>query len=374
MKILLVTTGLEPSNGYGRYGFDLADGLTDAGHTVVAAVAEKSDQAEQRQHEILENSKKYLLNFRVAWRSARRLKQVIAQERPEVVHIVAEPYASIFKFLRVNAKLVLTAHGTYCYPPLLLQGWKRRMSEFMYKAAYDKMNRVITVSSFTKEYLLDNIEDTGFKNRLADKSTIITNGINLKRFAGRQEKKKENRVKQILFVGAVKPRKGLLEAVEALAAYKKKYGGGFVYNIVGNYQEDDKYFRKLQSRIKEMRLEENIKFHGRVSEEKLREFYEQADLFLMLSRQAGKRFEGFGLVYLEANAYGVPCIGNIKSGARDAIKDGVSGYLVDCDNIKEIAVKIIDSEKLVAKEAVEWAKYNSTIRKTVNIMNYYNNN
>ena len=76
---------------------------------------------------------------------------------------------------------------------------------------------------------------------------------------------------------------------------------------------------------------------GTVSDASVTEAYERATAFIMLSRLSGKSFEGFGLVYLEANAYGVPVIGSRASGAADAIKDGESGFLVSPDNPRETA-------------------------------------
>ena len=59
----------------------------------------------------------------------------------------------------------------------------------------------------------------------------------------------------------------------------------------------------------------------------------------MLSINDGKAFEGFGLVFLEANAKGMPCIGSINCGAEEAILNGKTGYIVDPYNFKEVAQK-----------------------------------
>ena len=67
-----------------------------------------------------------------------------------------------------------------------------------------------------------------------------------------------------------------------------------------------------------------------------------ADLFVMLSREEPPDVEGFGLVFLEAAAFGLPSVGGRSGGIPDAIDEGKSGWLVDPCNIEAIATTIID--------------------------------
>ncbi|MGH9689644.1 MAG: glycosyltransferase, partial [Candidatus Acidiferrales bacterium] len=62
--------------------------------------------------------------------------------------------------------------------------------------------------------------------------------------------------------------------------------------------------------------------------------------------------EGFGLVYLEANACGKPVIAGRSGGVSDAVVDGVTGFLVDPSSSEEIAaaiVRILSSPDLAAR-------------------------
>jgi phosphatidylinositol alpha-1,6-mannosyltransferase len=65
-----------------------------------------------------------------------------------------------------------------------------------------------------------------------------------------------------------------------------------------------------------------------VPEATLLAWYGAADVFALPARDVGGRFEGFGLVYLEAGAAGLPVIGTTGCGAEDAIHDGVTGLLL----------------------------------------------
>ena len=68
------------------------------------------------------------------------------------------------------------------------------------------------------------------------------------------------------------------------------------------------------------------RFLGAVSDRERDSWLRRADVFAMPSRPAG---EGFGIVYLEANAFGKPVVAGNVAGALDAVAHGVSGLLVD---------------------------------------------
>ncbi|HEV3046099.1 MAG TPA: glycosyltransferase family 4 protein [Solirubrobacteraceae bacterium] len=73
-------------------------------------------------------------------------------------------------------------------------------------------------------------------------------------------------------------------------------------------------------------LEGCARFLGAVSDEQRNRWLRMADVFAMPSRLAG---EGFGIVYLEANAFGKPVVAGNVAGPLDAVVDGVNGLLVD---------------------------------------------
>ena len=81
----------------------------------------------------------------------------------------------------------------------------------------------------------------------------------------------------------------------------------------------------------------HITFTGFASDALLAACYRRASLFAMPSRG-----EGFGLVYVEAMAHGVPCIGSRHDAAGDVILDGVTGVLVEQCDIRGIAAAIVE--------------------------------
>ena len=59
------------------------------------------------------------------------------------------------------------------------------------------------------------------------------------------------------------------------------------------------------------------------------------------SRLFGLEVEGLGIVYLEASACGLPVVGGNSGGAPDAVKEEITGFVVDGNKLPEIADRII---------------------------------
>jgi phosphatidyl-myo-inositol dimannoside synthase len=81
---------------------------------------------------------------------------------------------------------------------------------------------------------------------------------------------------------------------------------------------------------------DRIRFLGFAPQALLEACYHKASVFALPSRG-----EGFGLVYLEAMARGLPCIGSRQDAAGDVIVDGATGYLVDHTNTGDLAARIV---------------------------------
>lgn len=82
------------------------------------------------------------------------------------------------------------------------------------------------------------------------------------------------------------------------------------------------------------------------------ELLQASDIFVMPNKMVDGDLEGFGLVFLEANACGLPVIGGRSGGVVDAIEDGVSGFLVTPESnnhLKESLNILIKSEFLRQK-------------------------
>jgi phosphatidylinositol alpha-1,6-mannosyltransferase len=86
-----------------------------------------------------------------------------------------------------------------------------------------------------------------------------------------------------------------------------------------------------------------VRFLGRLSNEDLPRLYGCADAYAMLCRNrwGGLEQEGFGIVFLEAAACGVPQIAGDSGGAAEAVEDGVTGVVVhEPDDPRQVAAAI----------------------------------
>ena len=103
--------------------------------------------------------------------------------------------------------------------------------------------------------------------------------------------------------------------------------------VVTGGGDDADLLKALAARLN---VAEHIFFTGRVSDHTLDAIYSRAAVFAMPSRA-----EGFGMVYLEAMAHRLPCIGSLHDAAGEIIVDGETGFLVNQDEIRELASKIV---------------------------------
>ncbi len=99
------------------------------------------------------------------------------------------------------------------------------------------------------------------------------------------------------------------------------------YLVIG--EGDDR--PRLERKARELGLAGRIVFAGRVAEEEKADHYRLADAFVMPGRG-----EGFGIVYLEALASGVPVVASEADGSRDAVLGGELGEVVDPDDPADI--------------------------------------
>jgi len=109
-----------------------------------------------------------------------------------------------------------------------------------------------------------------------------------------------------------------------------------VYLIAG----DGEYSSALKEKVLTLGLSEYVVFTGMVVEEEKSDIYSLADVYVMPSRG-----EGFGFVFLEAMACGIPVIASRVDGSREAVLDGELGAVVNPDDPAEIRGAIVEALK-----------------------------
>jgi len=150
----------------------------------------------------------------------------------------------------------------------------------------------------------------------------------------------------ILSVGRLVKRKGVDMVIETIPKLYEQYKD-IMYVIVGDGPE----LNNLGKRVQELGLQNVVRFVGAVNNDELIKLYSIAEIFAMPSRQIGSDVEGFGIVYLEANLFGLPVIGGRSGGVPEAVIDKQTGLLVDPNNTEEIYAALRD---MLASP--DWAK------------------
>ena len=137
----------------------------------------------------------------------------------------------------------------------------------------------------------------------------------------------------LLTISRLYARKGIDRVIESLPAIVRQ-SPDIVYLIVG----EGSYRPTLENLVAQHGLGRNVVFAGAVADYELTDHYSLGDVFIMANRQMPDgETEGFGLVFLEANACGLPVIAGRDGGSVDAVTDQLNGLLVDGDDTAAIA-------------------------------------
>lgn len=141
----------------------------------------------------------------------------------------------------------------------------------------------------------------------------------------------------IFSVGRHIERKGFDQLIRAMAIVARTLPEVRLYIGGTGPQTSD-----LKAIVAELGLASQVIFLGRLSDDELDTAYRHCHCFAMPNRTlANGDTEGFGLVFLEANAYGKPVVAGRAGGAVDAVRDGDSGFLVDGTDPHAIADALI---------------------------------
>ena len=178
------------------------------------------------------------------------------------------------------------------------------------------------------------------------KIKVVYPAADTSRFFPLEEKKKEEFLAQknlqgrriILSAGRLVERKGHDQVLRALGRVLRDFPD-VLYLIAGTGPAEE----KLRVLTEEFGLQNVARFLGQVADEDLNGYYNACEVFIMPSREIPEEghVEGFGIVYLEANACAKPVIGGRSGGVVEAIEEGKTGLLADPLSVEDIADKMI---------------------------------
>ena len=278
--------------------------------------------------------------------------------------LAAEEVALRARIMRTIARIVRAeAIGTVCIGELAAGGWlaascrrllgmrtviyvhgeeistvngydQRRLRR---RRALSQADAVVAVSRFTWTAL------TELMGVHPARIALIPNGVDLARFMPRSARSDlvaryglEGR-RVLLTVGRPCARKGMDRVIEALPGLLRRLPD-LLYLIVG----DSAWRPVLERQAHEAGVAHAVLFAGGVPACDLADHYALAQVFIMANRALPDGdTEGFGLVFLEANACCVPVIAGLAGGSTDAVTDGVNGICVDGNDVQAVAEAVL---------------------------------
>jgi len=254
---------------------------------------------------------------------------------------------------RLGVPISLFAYGLEIARPWLK---RRGFARLAFKRMLLKTDFILAISRYTSEL----VKRWGVHSK---RITIAPLGVDANRFAmgdGKLVREKyglQNKI-VLLTVGRLVRRKGHDTVIKALPEIAKTVPQ-IAYLVVGEGPERE----RLEQMIREIGMAKYVIFADSVDEDELLEYYAASDLFVMPCCEIPEEgdAEGFGLVFLEAAAAGVPSIAGLSGGAPEAVDEGKSGLLVPPNNpavLAEIVINLLsDKNRLhfMANGARKWA-------------------
>lgn len=261
--------------------------------------------------------------------------------------------ASVISALSSNS--VILGHINFIYVALCMFGlgkqltkylmvygvdvWKRL--SFLQRIAVARVDTIIAISNFTKNEMIkhnDLKQDKFFilpctLDPFYEEEDGVVPSVNLPNG------------KIILTVSRLSSEdkyKNIDKVIEAMPLILNELPDAY-YVIVGDGSDR----KRLEDLAHKLNLGDRVIFAGRVSEVALKEYYKRADVFVLVSL-----LEGFGIVFLEAMYYGVPCVGVRFGGIPEVIDDKKSGCIVSPNNHEELvkAVSLLLVDKSLCKQ------------------------
>lgn len=184
--------------------------------------------------------------------------------------------------------------------------------------------------------------------------------------------------KVLLSVGRLMPRKGLVEFIDKTFPLLAKddpdwrllIAGGEPNNALNRPTES--VLANIDATIAKHGLQDKVRLLGHADDDQLAILYAAADAFVFPLVETPGDVEGFGMVAIEAAAYGTPTVAFNCGGVGDAVVDGVNGTLVDAGDyegfavaIREVVAADLRRSSQQFAQGFSWADYNRRIESSL---------
>jgi phosphatidyl-myo-inositol dimannoside synthase len=329
VNILLLTSEFSPANGgIGTYAREIATAATELGAEVrlIAPDYGKDTRADDR------NLPFDVLRFPGGLHSMRDMpgkvllaRNHVASRRFDVVHAADWPFFIPVALSRklTPARILMTVHGTE------INETQTPLKRFAVRSAgvFGPRTSIAANSRFTRELFRQRFSvDPARIQAIPLGASDFWFGDRATRSATREKYKiAANRIVMVT-VARLTRRKGHLLTLAAISALSPELRRRLAWLVIGPDGEPD-YVAELRQLA--AATDCDVRFLGRLPNEQIRDIYGASDFFCLTGLpESSGRVEGFGLVYLEAGASGLPSVAAEVGGVADAVIGGQTGLLV----------------------------------------------
>jgi phosphatidylinositol alpha-1,6-mannosyltransferase len=228
----------------------------------------------------------------------------------------------------------------------------RYPERWLLKACYAHARHIVVPSAFTRDAILRQAKESYAID-------IVHNGVDFERFQkiidGTRLRTLHGSGPFLLTVGGLKPRKGQDLVIRALPSIIAAHPNVH-YLLVG----EGSMRSELQNLASSLGVSHHITFVGSKTGDDLVTYFHLADIYVHTPKVVHWNFEGFGIVYLEAGACGVPSVATDAGGVRDAIVDQKTGIIVpdgDCAAIAQAVTSLLSDPQKRATMGADAKKY-----------------
>ena len=240
-----------------------------------------------------------------ALRLTARVFRLAREFRPQVVHALTWRAGLTAMIALPRTPLVVHCHAAELRRP------NDRLSRLLRRQVLGRAAEIVAVSRYT----------AGVAATLCDRQPVVIPPA-IRSMPERLSRSGRG-CTRVLSVGRLVPHKGHALLIRLIGQLIGE-GSAVQLTIVGKGPER----HQLERLVTELGLRDRVTLAGSVSDDTLAEFYRDADVFALLSRETDLEVEGFGIVFLEASSWGLPIIAGRSGGAEDAVVEGTTGFLV----------------------------------------------
>lgn len=335
-KTQLVTLEFPPqSGGVSRYLYKLAINLPPDQIQVLVPPCSGDQQFDQVQpFKIFRQS--LISNNPLIWPkwifSYGQVKELI--KKHSIKHIIVSHVLPMGTVAYMVNKKFGTPYTVICHGMDVLSALKKwRKKQLMIKVL-NNASQIVVNSQYTAS-LIRGLENWQGKIVVITPGTDILNQPSGIEIADLRDKYKLADKKILLTVGRLVPRKGHDLVIKALSKLTEQFSD-LVYLIVGEGPAKNDLIQLASS----LQLKEKVIFTGEAPNNYLPAFYKLSDIFINVEKQIEEDVPGFGIVFLEANAFSKPVIGGRSGGAKEAVVHEKTGLLVDPNDLENISQAI----------------------------------